>query len=59
MAKIKLQDINNWIDSCIMVITETWLYENILDLAEEFWVQSCIYCDCIPTHGSNTKCSAD
>lgn len=35
MAKIKLQDINNWIDSCIMVITETWLYENILDLAEE------------------------
>lgn len=35
MAKIKLQDINNWIDCCIIMITETWLYENILDLAVE------------------------
>ena len=35
MDEIKLRDVNNRINSCIMVITETWLHENIPDLAVE------------------------
>lgn len=46
MDKIKLWTINNWMDSCITVITETWLHNNILDLAVELAGLTIFRSDC-------------
>lgn len=51
MDEMKLWDVNNHIDSCITVITETWLHENILALAVELAGRTIFRADCTSDSG--------
>lgn len=46
MDELKLGDVNNRIDNCSMVITETWLHDNIPDVAVELASRTIIWADC-------------
>lgn len=57
MEEMKLRDVINRIDSCMMVITETWLHENIPDLAVELAGRTIFQLGGVGVYVNNSGCT--